>query len=205
MVIKIQGRFPFNPKFREISGGTSNGTNRFGLVRPGYSGPALKLVHFDRSGRSDRNVPFHFDKIVVPSTALLYLAYRNNNQTRGGLGQVCATGIPFHWAREISKISNRNFGLMLRPGIAFTICTDQFHLPKNGQETPKLVSTTLKMEHKFPCGAFRSEKQGHLFRCSFAPGNFPPGMIQKGVFHLLPNRIFRKLFENGKQPRSRRE
>ena len=73
---------------------------------------------------------FPFDKIVVPSTALLYLAYRNNNQTRGGLGQVCATGIPFHWAREISEISNRNFGLMLRPGIAFTICTNQFHLPK---------------------------------------------------------------------------
>ena len=135
----------------------------------------------------------------------MYLAYRNNNQTRGGLGQVCATGIPFHWAREISEISNRNFGLMLRPGIAFTICTNQFHLPKNGQETPKLVSTTLKMEHTFPCGAFRSEKQGHLFRCSFAPGNFPPGMIQKGVFHLLPNRILRKLFANGKQPRSRRE
>ena len=29
------------------------------------------------------------DKIVVPSTALLYPAYKNNNQTRSGLGQVC--------------------------------------------------------------------------------------------------------------------
>ena len=57
MVSKILGRFPFNPKFREISGGTSNGTNHFGLVRPGYSGPALKVVNFDRSGRLDRNVP----------------------------------------------------------------------------------------------------------------------------------------------------
>ena len=79
--------------------------------------------------------PFLFDKIVVPSTALLYPAYRNNNQTRGGLCQVWATGIPFDWTREISEISNRNFGLMLRPGIAFTICTNQFHLPNNGQET----------------------------------------------------------------------
>ena len=37
--------------------------------------------------------PFPFAKIVVPSTALLYPAYKNNNQTRGGLGRVCATGM----------------------------------------------------------------------------------------------------------------
>ena len=37
--------------------------------------------------------PFPFDKIVVPSTALLYPAYKNNNQTRGGLDRVCATGM----------------------------------------------------------------------------------------------------------------
>ena len=44
------------PKLLEISVGTSNGTDHFGLVRPEYSGPALKVVHFDRSGffgRSD--------------------------------------------------------------------------------------------------------------------------------------------------------
>ena len=33
--------------------------------------------------------PFLCDKIVVPSTALLYPAYKNNNQTRGSLGRVC--------------------------------------------------------------------------------------------------------------------
>ena len=33
------------------------------------------------------------DKIFVPSTALLYPACKNNNQTRGGLGGVCATGM----------------------------------------------------------------------------------------------------------------
>ena len=37
--------------------------------------------------------PFPFDKIVVPRTALLYPAYKNNNQTRGGLDRVCATGM----------------------------------------------------------------------------------------------------------------
>ena len=37
--------------------------------------------------------PVPFDKIVVPSTALLYLTYKNNNQTRGDLGRVCATGM----------------------------------------------------------------------------------------------------------------
>jgi len=36
---------------------------------------------------------FPFDKIVVPSTALLYPACKNNNQARDGLGRVCATGI----------------------------------------------------------------------------------------------------------------
>ena len=49
---------------REISGGTSNGTDHFGLVGPGYPGPALKVVHFVRSGLSDRNVPFHLTKLL---------------------------------------------------------------------------------------------------------------------------------------------
>ena len=58
------------------------------------------------SVRSDRNVWHHLwrwstltglvisvDKIVVPSTALLNPVYKNNTQTRGGLGRVCATGM----------------------------------------------------------------------------------------------------------------
>ena len=39
------------------------------------------------------NFPFPFDKIVVPSTALLYPAYKDNNQMGCGLGQACATGL----------------------------------------------------------------------------------------------------------------
>jgi len=57
------------PKIPVISVGTSNGTNHFDLVRPEYSGPALKVVLFDRSGhfgRSDRNVPFHLTKLLSP-------------------------------------------------------------------------------------------------------------------------------------------
>ena len=37
--------------------------------------------------------PFSFDKIVLSSSALLRSAYKYNNQIRGGLGRVCATGI----------------------------------------------------------------------------------------------------------------
>ena len=85
--------FSFQPKFPVISVGTSNGTDHFGLVRPEYSGPALKVVHFNRSGylgRSDR-MSLSIRQIYSPSTALSYPAYKNNNQTRGGLGRVCVT------------------------------------------------------------------------------------------------------------------
>ena len=57
------------PKIPVISVGTSNETDHFGLVRPEYSGLALKVVHIDRSGhfsRSDRNVPFHLTKLLSP-------------------------------------------------------------------------------------------------------------------------------------------
>ena len=57
------------PKIPVIWVGTSNGTDHFGLVRPEYSGPALKVVHFDRSGylgRSDRNVPFRSINLLSP-------------------------------------------------------------------------------------------------------------------------------------------
>ena len=86
--------FSIQPKIPEIS--VRNGTDQFGSVRLEYLRTPLKVVHFDRSGhfgRSDRIVPFHFDKIVFPSTALLYPPYKDNNQTCGGLGRVCANGM----------------------------------------------------------------------------------------------------------------
>ena len=57
------------PKIPVISVGTSYGTDHFGLAQPEYSGPALKVVHFDRSGhfgRSDRNVPFRSTNLLSP-------------------------------------------------------------------------------------------------------------------------------------------
>ena len=89
------GRFPFSPKFRKFWLEIKWNAGYFGSVRPEYLGPPLKVVHFDRSGhfgRSDRNVRFHLTQLLslVP---LLHSAYGNNNQTRGGLRRVCATGI----------------------------------------------------------------------------------------------------------------
>ena len=83
------------PKIPEISVGTSNGMDHFSLVQLEYSGPALKVIHFDWSGYLCWSVGLKchvpFDKLVVPSTTLLYPPYKNNNQTRSGLGWVCAT------------------------------------------------------------------------------------------------------------------
>ena len=42
-------------------------------------------------GRTEMSLSF--DKILVPRTALLNPAYKNNNHTCGGLGRVCATGM----------------------------------------------------------------------------------------------------------------
>ena len=84
------------PKIPEITVGTSNRTYHFGLVRPKYSRPALKVIRFDRSG--------HFGRLVARTDMSLSIwqnccshyrspAYKNTNQTRSGLGRVCATGM----------------------------------------------------------------------------------------------------------------
>ena len=77
------------PKILEISVGTSNGTDHFDLVRTEYLGPSCgPLLAVWLVGPK---CPFPFDKIVVPSTALIYPASKNNNHTHGGLGEVRAT------------------------------------------------------------------------------------------------------------------
>ena len=71
--LSIQSKIPV------ISVGTSNGTNHFGLVRPEYSGLALKVVHIDRSGHfswSDRNVPFYLTKLLSPVPLFFILLTR---------------------------------------------------------------------------------------------------------------------------------
>ena len=54
---------------------------------------------------------FPFDKIVVPSTALLYPACSGNNkQTRGGLERICETGMNRSiWHVEFSKFQTKIF------------------------------------------------------------------------------------------------
>ena len=85
------------PKIPEISVGTSNGTDHFGLVRRVYSGPSLKVVLFDRSGhfgRSDRNVPFHSTKMLSPEPLFcIQLTRTITKRAVACVGCVGATGM----------------------------------------------------------------------------------------------------------------
>ena len=92
------------PKIPEKSVGTSNGTDHFGLVRPEYSGPALNVVHFDRSGhfgRSDRNVLFHLTKLLSPIP--LFCILLTKTITKRAVAWVGS--VQLEWARGISEIS----------------------------------------------------------------------------------------------------
>ena len=90
------------PKIPDIS--VRNQMERFRFGPTGIFGTTfapLQVVHFDRSahfGRSDRNVPFHLTKLLSP-VPLFFIpltrprASKSNNQMRGGLGWVRATGM----------------------------------------------------------------------------------------------------------------
>ena len=89
------------------------------------------------------------------------------------------------------------------PRIAFTICTNQFHLPENDCEGLKRGSK-LKMALKKRNTNLRwnipSGKTGlnfQMFRCSRLLER-----SKKVLFHLLSARILRKTFVNGKKPLS---
>ena len=56
------------------------------------------------------------------------------------------------------------------------------------------------MEHEFQFGIFRPEKTGPPFQMFCCSRKFSDRTTQKVVFHLLSNRIFRKILVNGKQP-----
>ena len=121
--------------------------------------------------------------------------------------EVCLGCLPLTWANRsvygLSKWYAKFRTGKFSSGIAFTICTDQFHLTENGREGLKLVS---KMALRKWNTNFRLEyfvrKTGlpfQMFRCS---QKFSVGKTQKVVFHLLSNRISRKILVNGKQPYS---
>ena len=111
-VLRSIGGLSIQPKIQEISVGTSNGTDHFGLVRPEYSGPALKMVHFDRTGHFGRSVgpkcPFPLTKSWSP-VPLLCIMTRTMAKCAvawvGSVQRICTVPL----AREISEISNRNF------------------------------------------------------------------------------------------------
>ena len=84
-VIRIPRNSPFNTKLQKFRL-VYQMEQIISVVLPEYSWPALKVVHFDRT-----KISLSVWQIVVPSTALLYPGYKNNNQARGGLVRVCAT------------------------------------------------------------------------------------------------------------------
>ena len=68
------------------------------------------------------------------------------------------------------------------------ICTNQFHLLENCREG---LETGIKdgfeeMQHEFLFVIFHPEKQDHLSRCSFAPGNFLLGRPKKSCSIYFP-------------------
>ena len=71
-----------------------------------------------------------------------------------------------------------------RPGIAFTICRNHFHTPKNGRESLELVwkkalkkwNTNFRLKH--PDRGNRTT----FSDLSVAPGNFPPKQPEKSCF-----------------------
>ena len=88
--IRVYVRFPFSPKFRKFRLEIKwNGSFWFGPT--GIFGTTFdRSAHFRQIGLKG---PFPFDKIIVPSVTFLHPFYKNNIQTRGGLGPVCATGM----------------------------------------------------------------------------------------------------------------
>ena len=90
------------------------------------------------------------------------------------------------------------------PGIAFAICTNQFHSSKKWPRRP----AETRIKHGFEENGTRisvwnipfGKKEDYLvqeFHCSL---KLCTGTTQKVVFHLLSNRIFRNILVNGKPP-----
>ena len=128
------GSFLFSPQNSGNFSEKSNETYWFrfsptGIFGTTFEGGPLWPVHSFRS--VGPKCPFLFDKIVVPSTALLHPAYKNNTQMCCGLGSgQCIWNLPFHWACGVSKISNWNFYWTESiPCVSF--CTELLSLPSS--------------------------------------------------------------------------
>ena len=86
--------------------------------------------------------------------------------------------LPFTWANwsvhGLGKWYAKFMTSKFSPGIAFTICTNQFHLPENDRKGLKLVSKmALKSGTRISAWNTAVRKnRTDLFRCSVATGNF---------------------------------
>ena len=104
--------------------GTSNGMDHFGFdsivifETTFEGGPLDRSAHF-RNQSVWQKCQLPFDKTVVLSAALLNPAYKNNNQTRGGLGRVCATGM-YRSIGQTSEIPKFQSGIFV--GVV-NVCT----------------------------------------------------------------------------------
>ena len=110
--------------------------------------------------------------------------------------------LPFTWANQLvhgvvkwfAKFRTGKFRPLNR-------VYHQYHWNKSvpfTEKRPRRPETGIKdgfeeMEHEFPFGIFHPEKQDYLLRRSVDLGNFPSENTQKVVFHLLSNRISRKI------------
>ena len=112
---------------------------------------------------------------------------------------------PFTWANRWLLVwvnGTQNSGLV--NFVPFTICKNQFHLPKNDREGLNPVS---KMALKKRNTNFRTlEYSVQKNRTTFSDflslhcyRTFSGGMTQKVVCHLPSNLIFRKILVHGKQ------
>ena len=85
-----------------------------------------------------------------------------------------------------------------RPGIAFTVCTNQFYLPKNDHESLKLVSKMAL--RKWNTRNIPSGKKG-LVTNTFSDVLLLPEIFRwSDPNRRAPFRISRKLSVNGQQP-----
>ena len=104
--------------------------------------------------------PFSLEKIVVPSTALLYPAYKNNNQTLGSLGRVLCKLLDLKEAFDTVKhdilLSKMNlFGIQ---GIAL----DWFRSYLTNRTQRCLVNGSLSRICSLKCGVPRGTILGPL-------------------------------------------
>ena len=72
------------------------------------------------------------------------------------------------------------------------------------EKRPRTPETGIKdgfeeMEHEFPFGIFRPEKQDYLIRCSVVLGNFPLERPKKSCSIHFPTGFSEKRFVNDKQ------